>query len=68
VAEGIESVMQLRQLEMLRCDVAQGYLFSRPLDGRALCQWMEEHEASRLENLWDGEAERVFRTGSPFGA
>ena len=67
VAEGIESVMQLRQLEMLGCDVAQGYLFSRPLDGQALCEWMGEHEARRLEDLWDGEAERVFRSRSPFG-
>ncbi len=32
IAEGVENEDQLRLLEGLRCDLAQGYLFSRPVD------------------------------------
>jgi len=31
VAEGVETEQQLEQLRALRCDAAQGYLFSRPV-------------------------------------
>jgi len=31
VAEGVETDVQLRWLRQLHCDVAQGYLFSRPV-------------------------------------
>ncbi len=36
VAEGVETAEQLDQLCMLDCDLAQGYLLSRPLDGEDL--------------------------------
>ena len=32
IAEGVESKQQLALLQELRCDAAQGYLFSRPVD------------------------------------
>ena len=32
VAEGVETQEQLDQLGDLRCDYAQGYLFSKPVD------------------------------------
>jgi diguanylate cyclase (GGDEF)-like protein/PAS domain S-box-containing protein len=35
VAEGVETSEQLAQLQILRCEGAQGYLFSRPLDAEA---------------------------------
>jgi EAL domain-containing protein (putative c-di-GMP-specific phosphodiesterase class I) len=31
IAEGVESEEQARLLRLLRCDRAQGYLFSRPV-------------------------------------
>ncbi len=33
-AEGIETTQQLEQLRVLNCDFGQGYLFSKPLDGK----------------------------------
>ena len=33
IAEGVETAQQLDLLRELRCDAAQGYFFSRPLDG-----------------------------------
>ena len=38
VAEGIETQEQLSFLRRQRCDVGQGYLFDRPIDGRELPQ------------------------------
>ncbi len=40
VAEGIESALQLRQLELLGCDLGQGYLFSHPLDAGRTEEWL----------------------------
>ena len=48
-AEGIESPEQLAQLELLNCENAQGFLFSRPLDSKSatelLRQWSPENAA-----------------------
>ncbi len=60
VAEGIESELQLSQLEVLGCDIAQGYFFSRPLESEALREWLCGHEMSRLDTVRDGGAERLF--------
>lgn len=34
VAEGVETKKQMYQLQLLRCEFAQGYLFSKPLDSQ----------------------------------
>ena len=36
VAEGVETKQQLDQLRAIRCEQAQGYLFSKPLKGKLL--------------------------------
>jgi len=33
VAEGVETNEQLQRLRLIKCDQAQGYLFSRPIPG-----------------------------------
>lgn len=40
VAEGIETLEQLTQLQALECNNAQGYFFSKPLAAEALEQWI----------------------------
>lgn len=43
IAEGVETEEQAALLKILRCDVMQGYLISRPLAGEALLQWLQRH-------------------------
>jgi EAL domain-containing protein (putative c-di-GMP-specific phosphodiesterase class I) len=50
VAEGIESVAQLRQLRSLGCEYGQGYLFSRPLPVREIERLFDD--PSRWPHLW----------------
>ncbi len=50
VAEGVESVDQLRTLNALGCDYGQGYYFSRPLpaegiEGSISSTWLESFES-----------------------
>lgn len=35
VAEGVETTNQLNKLKRLECEFAQGFLFAKPLEGRA---------------------------------
>ncbi|QNM83432.1 EAL domain-containing protein [Sphingomonas sabuli] len=41
-AEGVETPEQLRFLRSIRCDVAQGYFISRPIDGDAVIAWQDD--------------------------
>ena len=47
VAEGVETEAALLQLKAMGCDLAQGYLMSRPLPADELTRWM-------LESHWVG--------------
>ena len=42
VAEGVETEAALKQLQAMGCDLAQGYLMSRPLPADDLTRWMHE--------------------------
>jgi EAL domain-containing protein (putative c-di-GMP-specific phosphodiesterase class I) len=42
VAEGVESLRQMERLKDLGCTVMQGYLFSPPLPGTDLADWLEQ--------------------------
>jgi len=43
VAEGVETVETWRALEALGCDIAQGYLISRPVPGDEVTRWLAGH-------------------------
>jgi diguanylate cyclase len=47
VAEGVETAEAWRDLQLLDCDVAQGYLVSRPLTPIDLRIWMNEQRRRR---------------------
>jgi diguanylate cyclase (GGDEF)-like protein/PAS domain S-box-containing protein len=40
IAEGVETAEQLAQLRELKCELAQGYWFSKPLDGNAITKML----------------------------
>ena len=46
VAEGVESEQALDMLRNFHCDVAQGYLISRPLPADELTTWMVERKSA----------------------
>ncbi len=52
IAEGVEQVGSLQILRALRCDMAQGYLFSRPLPADDFQRW---HAAFRPEVFFGPE-------------
>lgn len=43
VAEGIETKQQLEYLQDLECDIAQGFLFSKPLPEKEATTYLEQH-------------------------
>jgi diguanylate cyclase (GGDEF)-like protein/PAS domain S-box-containing protein len=51
VAEGVELPEQAAELEALGCDMAQGYLFARPLDPQSVEQLLRSHLGSRQRQL-----------------
>ena len=50
IAEGVEERECWNELRALGCDVAQGYLLSRPQPADALCGWLAAH---RVEHALD---------------
>ena len=46
VAEGVETREQLEFLRANRCDIAQGYFFSKPIPKPGFLRWFESYEAS----------------------
>src|SRR5438874_5444214 len=49
IAEGVETEEQLTVLRALRCDRAQGYLWSAPLAPEAVAEWMAARPSGPLE-------------------
>ena len=49
VAEGVEQEEQLAMLRKLRCDVIQGYYYSKPLSNAEFTQFLQEQKARRIK-------------------
>jgi EAL domain-containing protein (putative c-di-GMP-specific phosphodiesterase class I) len=60
VAEGVETIEQLGQLRLLRCDAGQGYLFSKPTDAKAaealIAEKFQWQGSGRVEGIHQQEA------------
>jgi EAL domain-containing protein (putative c-di-GMP-specific phosphodiesterase class I) len=50
VAEGIETTEQLKFLEKLNCDLAQGYLFSKPLPEQDATIYLKNNKPANNHN------------------
>jgi EAL domain-containing protein (putative c-di-GMP-specific phosphodiesterase class I) len=50
VAEGVETLEQLRLLEKIGCDLVQGYYFSKPLPAQKLMDFQYTASSSANKN------------------
>ncbi|MET3432051.1 diguanylate cyclase (GGDEF)-like protein/PAS domain S-box-containing protein [Herbaspirillum seropedicae] len=62
VAEGVEDAEQYALLISQGCDVAQGYLFSRPMSADALENWVRDLHAGGLQ---DGRWAPQYKSAAP---
>jgi EAL domain-containing protein (putative c-di-GMP-specific phosphodiesterase class I) len=44
IAEGVETAEQAQLLIDMGCDALQGYLFSRPMKGPAVAEWLADYQ------------------------
>ncbi|HEV8486079.1 MAG TPA: EAL domain-containing protein [Blastocatellia bacterium] len=60
VAEGVETKDQLQHLRELKCDSAQGYLFSRPVDPDDALELVRSTSQCLISDLFGDQHEGVF--------
>ena len=60
IAEGLETMEQLTRLSALECEYGQGYLFSKPVDGKAA----EALLSTRRRGISDASGEEDIERGS----
>jgi EAL domain-containing protein (putative c-di-GMP-specific phosphodiesterase class I) len=47
VAEGVEYAEQLQQLKQLRCEIIQGYFYSKPLSAADFTQFLKDQKQNK---------------------
>lgn len=50
IAEGVEQPASLEILRTLKCDMVQGYLFSKPVPALQFCQWYADFRLKQRTN------------------
>ena len=60
VAEGVETNEQLQHLRELKCDSAQGYLFSRPVDANEALELVRTRSQWLASDLVNDQQEGIF--------
>jgi diguanylate cyclase (GGDEF)-like protein/PAS domain S-box-containing protein len=63
VAEGVENENQVAQLRALGCDIAQGYLISRPIGAERVSDWMRKWSQQPPPWLWAAKESSDSRHG-----
>jgi diguanylate cyclase (GGDEF)-like protein len=51
IAEGVEDISLLPDLELLGCDAAQGYAICRPLAGKDATRWLEARGGTGVQRM-----------------
>jgi diguanylate cyclase (GGDEF)-like protein len=67
VAEGVESEAVRSELEALGCDLAQGFLFGRPMPGDMFADWLQEHQRSAQRRGAPGQQSSPAETAATDG-
>ncbi|HUO83199.1 MAG TPA: EAL domain-containing protein [Gammaproteobacteria bacterium] len=57
IAEGVETVEQLELLRIMKCEMAQGYLFARPMPGEKLLNKLLARRGKKLDSAFKVETE-----------
>jgi diguanylate cyclase (GGDEF)-like protein len=60
VAEGVETERQVAILRALGCDIAQGFLFARPMDATALECWLRQRATAQAVGLTSPNSYQVL--------
>ncbi|HEY4355385.1 MAG TPA: EAL domain-containing response regulator [Acidobacteriaceae bacterium] len=55
VAEGVSTEAQLEIVQRFQCDIAQGYLFSKPLPLETLNRWLVDFSGDGRKRYWFSE-------------
>jgi EAL domain-containing protein (putative c-di-GMP-specific phosphodiesterase class I) len=56
IAEGVETDEQLAHLAKQGCEMAQGYLFSKPVHADEITRMLEKQAQAQSDNLSEGGA------------
>lgn len=51
VAEGVETYDAVATLKLLNCDMAQGYLYAKPMDGATYLKWLAQSDVARANPI-----------------
>lgn len=51
IAEGVETTAQLKYLQKHQCEIIQGYIFGKPVDGKKFAEYLKKDWKQEIERL-----------------